>query len=389
MAGQTGNASGWPGTVRVLLVEDNDDHAELVVEALSRSTEASFAVHRVSTSAEALACAVPGAFQALLLDYGLRDTDGVTLLERLRAAGTDTPAVLLTSQGSEHLAARALRAQADDYLAKSEALGGEVMARAILRVLERRRLAEQLARAREESAAAQARDAFLAAASHDLKNPLTVIRGTAQILQRRVTKYGSLPASQLVSSLGSIERAANQMASQIDELLDVARLRAGRQLDLDREPTDLVAIARESIAVHAQAAESHQLRVETSEHELVGTFDRARLTRVLANLLSNAIKYSPDGGEIVVRIAREETGDGGGAVAVLSVTDQGVGIPEEDLPYIFDQFRRGGSVVGRISGTGVGLAIVRQVVEQHGGRVTVESRQGVGSTFTIRLPLTP
>jgi signal transduction histidine kinase len=375
------------GVVRVLLVEDNDDHAELFVEALERSTEARFAVRRVATSEEALSSAVPGAFNAVLLDYQLGETDGVAVLERLRAAGTDTPVVLLTSHGSEHLATLALRASADDYLAKSEALLDEGVARAVLRALERRRLADQLARASAEAAAARARDAFLAAASHDLKNPLTVIRGTAQILQRRAARQGAVPRDQLVAGLTSIEQAATQMASQIEELLDLAHLRAGQALELERVPTDVVTIARQQVAAHQHAAEDHRIRLETQERSLVGRLDRSRIGRMLANLLNNAVKYSPAGGEIVVRVARERGPDGDWAV--IAVADQGVGISPSDMPYIFEQFRRSEHVVGHISGTGIGLAIVRQVVEQHGGTVAAESQPGSGSTFTVRLPLDP
>ena len=373
--------------VNVLLVEDNDDHAELFTDALERSTAAHFAVRRVATSHEALATVKTAPFNAVLLDYQLGDVDGVTLLEQLRAAGSDTPVVLLTSHGSEDLAARALRARADDYMAKTEALLDETVARAVMRVMERRRLADQLARASAEAAAARARDAFLAAASHDLKNPLTVIRGTAQILQRRAERQAAVPREQLVAGLTSIERAATQMASQIEELLDVAHLRAGRALELERTPVDLVAIAREQVASYQQAADAHRLRLETAEGELIGQLDRARIGRVLANLLNNAVKYSPNGGEIVVRLVREC--DAAGDRAVLTVSDQGMGISAADLPYIFEQFRRSENVVGHISGTGIGLAVVRQVVEQHGGTVVAASEPGKGSAFTIRLPLDP
>jgi signal transduction histidine kinase len=368
-----------------LLVEDNDDHADLFVGALERSTTARFSVQRVATSKDALESAVPGAFDALLLDYQLGGVDGVELLERIRAGGTNTPAIVLTSHGSEVLAARALRAQADDYLAKTEALVDEALARAVLRVVERRRLAEQLTRAREEAAAARARDAFLAAASHDLKNPLTVIRGTAQILQRRATRQGGVPGEQLVAGLNSIERAASQMAGQIDELLDVAHLRAGRALELNRAPADVVELAREQVAALQQSAELHRIELHTAERKLIADIDRARVARVLANLLNNAVKYSPQGGQVTVRVSRD--GDPGAEQAVMSVKDQGVGIAEADLPYIFEQFRRGDNVAGHISGTGIGLAIVRQVVEQHSGTVEAESRPGAGSTFTVRIPL--
>jgi signal transduction histidine kinase len=267
----------------------------------------------------------------------------------------------------------------------------EAVARAVLRVVERRRLADQLTRAREEAAAARARDAFLAAASHDLKNPLTVIRGTAQILQRRASRQGTVPRAQLVAGLNSIERAASQMATQIDELLDVAHLRAGRALELNRAPTDVVELAREQVAALQQAAELHRIELQTTEPELIAEIDGVRVARVLANLLNNAIKYSPQGGQIVVRVSRAggPAGGPGAREAVLTVTDQGMGIPAADLPYIFEQFRRSEDVAGHISGTGIGLAIVRQVVEQHGGAVEVESRPGAGSTFTVRLPLRP
>jgi len=212
-------------------------------------------------------------------------------------------------------------------------------------------------------------------------------RITAQILQRRAERQAAVPREQLVAGLTSIERAATQMASQIEELLDVAHLRAGRALELERTPVDLVAIAREQVASYQQAADAHRLRLEAAEGELIGQLDRARIGRVLANLLNNAVKYSPNGGEIVVRLVREC--DAAGDRAVLTVSDQGMGISAADLPYIFEQFRRSENVVGHISGTGIGLAVVRQVVEQHGGTVVAASEPGKGSAFTIRLPLDP
>jgi signal transduction histidine kinase len=112
-----------------------------------------------------------------------------------------------------------------------------------------------------------------------------------------------------------------------------------------------------------------------------------RLVRVLDNLLANGIKYSPNGGEIEVSLARQD--DGGAAWAVLAVRDHGLGIPAADRPRVFERFRRARNVVGLIGGTGIGLASTRQIVEQHGGTITVVSQEGVGSTFTVRLPLTP
>jgi signal transduction histidine kinase len=106
---------------------------------------------------------------------------------------------------------------------------------------------------------------------------------------------------------------------------------------------------------------------------------------VAANLLSNAIKYSPNGGDVRVRLRSEE--DEVGRFAVLEVQDRGLGIPEDDLPRIFERFQRGTNVTGRIAGTGIGLAGAKQIVEQHGGGISVWSREGEGSTFTVRLPV--
>jgi signal transduction histidine kinase len=123
------------------------------------------------------------------------------------------------------------------------------------------------------------------------------------------------------------------------------------------------------------------LYVSTELSELVGEWDAGRLARVLDNLLDNAVKYSPRGGTVEVAVAREAD------LAVLSVTDRGEGIPAGDLPHIFERFRRGRNVEGRIPGTGIGLAGVQRIVELHAGTIDVASEVGVGTTLTIRLPL--
>jgi signal transduction histidine kinase len=226
------------------------------------------------------------------------------------------------------------------------------------------------------------REAFLAALAHDLKSPLTASLGYAQLVQRTVGTAGaSATERRLVQWAAIIEENTGRAAALLDELLDIARLEAGQALTLERRPADLVALAEQTVAAHRRAARRHHITVDAPEPDLEGEWDRARLARVLDNLLGNAIKYSPTGGEIVVRIARE------GTWAIVTVTDEGLGIPTIDLPRIFERFRRGSNVEGRIPGSGIGLAGVKQVVEQHGGSVSVESHEGSGSTFTVRLPL--
>jgi signal transduction histidine kinase len=229
------------------------------------------------------------------------------------------------------------------------------------------------------------RDEFLAAAAHDLKAPLTAIKSMAQLLHRGVIRTGTVDTERLVERLTNINATATQMSVQIDDLLDLTRLEMGQPLELQRDSTDLVALARQAAAEHQQATERHRIRVEAAVPEIVGRWDAMRLARVLNNLLGNAVKYSPEGGEVTLTVG-QENGDAG-AWAVVTVQDQGIGIPAADLPRIFGRFQRAGNAVGRIGGTGVGLASARQIVEQHGGTITVTSQEGAGSAFTIRLPL--
>jgi signal transduction histidine kinase len=249
-----------------------------------------------------------------------------------------------------------------------------------------REVAEERDRALEAMGEAlRTRDEFLASASHDLKNPLVTIKGAAQIARRLLERGERAEPQRLIGLLGSVDSAATRMSGQIEALLDVARLHAGRPLDLNRRPTDLVALARVAAAEYQQTTESHRIRVEAPEPEVRGEWDAPRLERVLGNLLSNAIKYSPSGGEITVTIGRE--GNGASAdQAVLRVRDEGLGIPLTSQPLVFDRFRRAGNV-GRIAGTGLGLAGVKAIVEQHGGTIGLESQEGEGSTFTVRLPI--
>ncbi len=231
--------------------------------------------------------------------------------------------------------------------------------------------------------ALETRDDFLASASHDLKNPIASIKALAQLMERRVTRSEHIDVERLRSDLARIDTIATRAAGQIEELLDVARMKNG-QLVLDQQPTDLVTLARESVAEYQQRTQQHLITLEASVPELVGEWDGARLARVVGNLIDNALKYSPSGGAIRVLVNLDE---GHPVRAVLSVEDQGIGISEQDLERIFDRFQRGGNVVGRIAGTGIGLASVRTIVEAHGGTIAVASPPGEGATFTVRLPL--
>ncbi|MDP9354973.1 MAG: HAMP domain-containing histidine kinase, partial [Chloroflexota bacterium] len=225
---------------------------------------------------------------------------------------------------------------------------------------------------------------FVEAAAHDLRNPLTAIRGQAQMLRRKARK-GNVPSpEQLAEDLAGIEGAAGRITALLEELQDAAELRAGQPLELHTTPTDLVELAR-SAAADAQATTGHhRIRVDAAQEKLVAPADPARLQRVLDNILGNAVKYSPKRGRITVTVRREEHLDG--THAVLAVRDEGVGIPAADLPHIFERHWRGTNVTERIRGTGVGLAGAHQIVTQHAARLWWRARKirAAGSSSRCR-----
>jgi len=234
---------------------------------------------------------------------------------------------------------------------------------------------------RKAEAALRAREIFVAAALHDLATPLAVLRLSAEALAERA--YGRA-GRELVIEASRIDAQVERLFRLRATLGDLARLETGEPLPLDRRTTDLAGLARQVTQQMQRGASRHGVQIDAEETPLVGQWDAGRLERVIENLLSNAFKYTPAGGTVVLSVARDETADPGWAI--LRVRDRGVGIPAADLTHVFEPFYRAGNVAA-IPGAGIGLAGVRQIVEAHGGTIAVESEEGVGSTFTVRLPL--
>ncbi|GEM_PF-5961197 len=259
-------------------------------------------------------------------------------------------------------------------------------------IAEVRKLSERFAEMRERLAlrtrdreeALRQKDEFLEAVTHDLKTPLTAIKGNAQLLQRGVA-CDQIDPVRLKRGLEAVESGASRLEAILSDLLEAQRLDAGQAMHLATKPVDLVALVSHLVATAGREGGSHhRISARSTEATLVAEVDGARLERVLQNLLDNAIKYSPEGGSIDVYIRTEVRR--GIEWVLISVTDQGIGIPEAELNRILVRGHRG-SNTGRIGGTGIGLSIAREIVDMHGGALEVESRVGKGSTFTVRLPL--
>jgi PAS domain S-box-containing protein len=230
------------------------------------------------------------------------------------------------------------------------------------------------------------RDEFLAAVSHDLRTPVAIIKGRTNLLQRAVRHSDRPDPTEVASGLQTIDDSTVHLVRLIDELLDLMRLRMGHPVELDLAPTDLIEIAKRLAGEYQKMSPDHPIRVDTDVDALVGNWDKARLERVVSNLLSNAVKYGAHGGEIGISVTQER--QDGRDWAVLAVRNHGLGIPAAELDRVFDVYYRGTNVSETISGTGVGLAGARHIVEQHGGAIGADSVPGETTTFTVRLPLT-
>ncbi len=280
-----------------------------------------------------------------------------------------------------------------DYEARVHALAADEVLAVVRDVTAERRAEEEramfLAAEQEDRRTAEAalavRDQFLSAITHDLGQPLTAIRTAAQLGARELSGSPPPNLTRLRELLAFIDAGAHRMAALAAELVDLARLQSGRQIDLVMQLADLVALVRAEVTLQQGIATAHAFRVELPDGPLWCACDRLRVGRVLANLLDNAVKYSPKGGVIEVGLRTEAIG--GQRQAVIVVRDRGMGIPAVDLAHIGEAFYRAGNVVGAVRGTGIGLAGAKQIVAQHGGTLTIASTEGRGTVVTVRLPL--
>jgi two-component system phosphate regulon sensor histidine kinase PhoR len=216
---------------------------------------------------------------------------------------------------------------------------------------------------------------------HDLRNPLATVHGYTQLLLRHDAERSSeVPG--LGESLRHIQDAAARIERLVDQLATTPHLTGNQPRALPRSLTDLVQLARRMAAQSQPAAgKSDRVTVLPAVSELIGCWDATSLERLLGNLLDNALKYSPANGPVVVTLRSA------GGWAVMSVADQGIGIPPADLPKVFDRGYRAATAVSKAPGRGIGLAAVQSIVHAHGGTISIDSEEGVGTTVTVRLPL--
>jgi len=269
-----------------------------------------------------------------------------------------------------------VRVMTDEKLPLAEVLAE----RAALAIENAKLYTEQVEARRKVEDLSRLKDEFLSIASHELRTPVTSIKGYTQ-LAKTLIRENDLATSEeyLDIALDQIDR----MSRLILELLDVSRIETGR-LQIRREPIPWANFVRDVVHRHHTAFSDRHFRVDVEGDERVVNGDRDRLEQVLGNLLENAVKYSPEGSDISVDV------DDRGDHVVTAVRDRGMGIPADELGQVFERFHRGRQVSStNYGGLGLGLYITKQIVERHGGQIWVESREGQGTTFYFSLPAAP
>ncbi len=242
-----------------------------------------------------------------------------------------------------------------------------------------RLLLSERAALEEAEAALRLRDEFLSVAAHELKTPITNLRGYPQLILRRLEKGAISDPAQVRPALETIDREAGKLSSLVSQLLDIARLQ-GDGLVLDRQAADLAGLAREVVAsMRTSPAHEHTLHLQAPE-TLAGYVDPLRLQQVLVNLIDNAVKFSPDGSAIEVEVASLDP-----RTVRLSVRDHGPGVPPEERERLFSRYHRAGRR-RPAGGLGLGLYISQRIVLAHGGRIEAQFPDDGGTRFVVTLP---
>ncbi|MCP6759394.1 MAG: hybrid sensor histidine kinase/response regulator [Fischerella sp. CENA71] len=384
-------------SIKILLIEDNLAEARLLQEFLKQAQSHEFTLLNVKRLGDALSLLsncneINCDFDVILLDLTLPDSEGLTSLAPLMHQAPTVPIVVLTNTNDDKLALEAVRQGAQDYLVKRQ-VNVEVLIRALKYAIERKQTLESLRavnhaleiRVEERTAELvkaqeinQFKSEFVSMLSHDIRNPLNTILLAAGLLQNSGEK---LSQEKKLNHYKLIRSAIKNMSQLLDEVSLLGKADSGR---LEREFTllDLQDLCWQIVEEAQLIAADKQITIvfTTTGNPTEALSDENLLRHILGNLLSNAIKYShPD--SIVYFELRFKN-----QTLIFKIKDEGIGIPLEDQKHLFQAFYRANNV-GSTPGTGLGLAIVKKCLEAHGGDISVNSEVGVGTTFTVMLPL--
>ncbi len=367
-------------STKILLIEDDEDDYILLQKVLTKTPQGHYELQWEHSYLSGLACMVTGEHDLCMLDYRLGAHTGIELLKTARNQGYNRPIILLTGANEGDIDILALQAGADDYIAK-EQLQGELLHRIIRYAIERKKaehereilLSEQLATQELE----RKRNEFIGMVVHELKTPITSLKGYAQLLHKRCLRTGDEQTAQFASRM---DTQITKLTSLVDDFLDVTRLAEGKlQFVEDSFPFDTLV---EEIIQEIQLINERQtIHHENKTHKTIWG-DRTRIGQVITNLLTNAMKYAPDAASILVKTSSTTE------TVTLCVQDFGPGIPKNLQNKIFDPFYRiANNQQASASGLGLGLHIAAEIIKRQEGHIWVESEEGKGATFCFTLPI--
>ncbi|MBV8939866.1 MAG: response regulator [Alphaproteobacteria bacterium] len=379
------DGNGAPHTV--LYVEDDAGLARLLQKRMRRY---GFTVDTLASAEQALERLKSQHYDLLLLDYHLPGMSGLDLLRHLSDGASVPPAIILTASGDERVALQALEQGAADYAVKDTSQFYLELLPAIMQAAftkdrltrenehQRRELEEAKARA---EAASRAKSEFLATMSHEIRTPMNAVVGLSHLIgQSQLTPK----QREMVDTL---RRSADLLLKLINDLLDISRIESG-QGELESLAFSLTAVLKDVYAMFAAEAERRGLLLQVEDHTagIVLRGDRTRVQQILMNLCGNALKFTQEGGVTVHGWAT--LAEGGMAQVKITVTDTGIGIPQDKHAAIFEKFMQADqSINRRFGGSGLGLAISQELARMMDGDVAVESTPGKGSVFTVTLRL--
>ena len=381
---------------QILIVDDDTALLQALPQALNLRMHG-IKVDTSDSAPKALELIQEHDYDAIVSDIKMPGMDGLALLAKIRELRPDTLTLLITGHGEHDLAVQALRAGAYDFIQKP--IDRDYLVAALQRAIQthqlrRQVLEQQLAlelharslermvqkRTQELVQANAAKDTFLNMVSHELKTPLTSLKGRTQLLRRQLERGETVNVVSL--GLVDMERSINRMGVLVNDLLD-ASLIDTNMFVIHRRRCNLVELCRQLLDEYTAGA-GPALIFEATGEPIEAEVDADRICQVIMNLLSNARKYSPKGYPITVTLQQVEY------EAIISIRDMGAGIPPEQIPHIFDRYYRVPGIdaqPGSHNGLGLGLYISRKLIERHAGRIDVHSIPGEGSTFSIVLPL--
>ncbi|WP_414468323.1 sensor histidine kinase [Methanobacterium sp. ACI-7] len=364
------------GTISVLLIEDNIGDAELIEEMLHESKYRKFKLKHFETLSEGLEYLNNYEFDVILLDIGLPDSQGIDTLLKIRIQNDEIPIIIFTGLDDEKIGLDALKEGAQDYLIKGE-VSTNFLIKTILYAIERnktqRRLTELIVELKHSNEELQQ---FAYITSHDIQEPLRTIASFTQLLERRYKGQLDDNADQYIDF---IVNAAVRMKEMIEDLLQYSRIGTN---DVNLGLTDLEEVLQNVLSYLQTTIEDNKAVIT---HDPLPTLciDKNQFIRLFQNLIGNAIKFKkPDEAPIIHISAKIDEKNN---EYVFSIADNGIGIKEEYKKRIFEVFKRL-HTIDTYDGTGIGLSIVKRIVERHGGHLWVESELDVGSTFYFTIP---